>query len=45
MADIAVAVAGRVLDETRTDERERELAEKFLAELESRGSFERRIDA
>ncbi|MGD8718415.1 MAG: ATP synthase F0 subunit B [Candidatus Zixiibacteriota bacterium] len=45
MADIAVAVAGRVLDGTRTDERERELAEKFLAELESRGSFERRIDA
>lgn len=36
MADLAVAVAGRVLEETRTTKRERTLAEKFLDELENR---------
>ena len=42
MADMAVTIAGRVLEETRTSHRERELAEKFLAELEGRKSLERR---
>jgi F-type H+-transporting ATPase subunit b len=36
MADLAVAIAGRVLEETRTTKRERALAEKFLAEMEDR---------
>jgi F-type H+-transporting ATPase subunit b len=40
VADIAVMVARRVLDETRTDERERELARKFLEELETMEPFE-----
>jgi hypothetical protein len=39
---MAVTIAGRVLEETRTSHRERELAEKFLAELEGRKSLERR---
>lgn len=42
MADMAVDIAGRVLEETRTSRRERELAKKFLAELEGRKSLERR---
>jgi F-type H+-transporting ATPase subunit b len=45
IADMAVAVAGRVLEETRTDERERELAEKFVSELEGRNTLERRVDS
>lgn len=45
VADMAVAVAGRVLDETRTDERELALARKFVAELESRNTLERRVDS
>jgi F-type H+-transporting ATPase subunit b len=45
MADIAVAVAGRVLEDSRTGERERALAEKFVAELESRKTLERKIDS
>jgi F-type H+-transporting ATPase subunit b len=42
LADYAVAIAGRVLEETRTPERERELARRFVAELESKGAFARR---
>jgi F-type H+-transporting ATPase subunit b len=45
IADMAVAVAGRVLEGTRTDERERELAEKFAAEMESRNTLDRRVDS
>lgn len=45
IADMAVAVAGRVLEDTRTGERERVLAEKFVAELESRNTLERRVDS
>ncbi|UCH78560.1 MAG: ATP synthase F0 subunit B [Candidatus Coatesbacteria bacterium] len=45
MADLAADVAARVLEETRTPERERALAEKFLAELEERHSFERRLES
>lgn len=45
IADMAVAVAGRVLEQTRTDERERELAEKFVSELEGRNTLERRVDS
>jgi F-type H+-transporting ATPase subunit b len=45
MADMAVAIAGRVLEETRTTRRERKLAEKFLAELESRKAFGRRVNS
>ena len=42
---MAVAVAGRVLEDTRTGERERGLAEKFVAELENRNTLERRVDS
>ncbi len=42
MADLAVAIAGRVLDETRTTKRERKLAEEFLAELEDSSPLGRR---
>ena len=45
MADIAVAVAGRVLEDSRTGERERALAEKFVAQLESRKTLERKVDS
>ena len=45
MADLAVAVARRVLEETRTTERERELAEKFLAEMEGRTAFDRPLES
>lgn len=45
IADMAVAVAGRVLEETRTGERERELADKFVAEMESRNTLDRRVDS
>jgi F0F1-type ATP synthase membrane subunit b/b' len=44
VADMAVAVAGRVLEETRTGERERALAEKFAAELEHRSDLGKRVD-
>jgi F-type H+-transporting ATPase subunit b len=44
MADLAVAVAGRVLEETRTTKRERVLAEKFLGELESRHPLDGRAE-
>jgi F-type H+-transporting ATPase subunit b len=44
MADLAVAVAGRVLEETRTTQRERKLAEKFLAELEERPPLGRQAE-
>jgi F-type H+-transporting ATPase subunit b len=44
VADMAVAVAGRVLEETRTGERERALAEEFAAELEHRSDLGRRVD-
>jgi len=45
MADMAVAIAGRVLEQTRTTRRERKLAEKFLTELEGREAFDRRVDS
>jgi len=45
IADMAVAIAARVLEQTRTTRRERKLAEKFLAELEGRKAFERRVDS
>jgi len=45
MADLAADVAAHVLEETRTSERERALAEKFLAELEQRHTFERRLES
>ena len=45
LADVAVEVARKVLEETRTADRERELAQKFLAELESKGALEREFDA
>jgi len=45
MAEIAARVAAYVLGETRTAERERKLAEEFLADLSARGAFERRLDA
>ena len=45
MADLAVTVARRVLEETRTTERERELAEKFLAELEGRTALDRPLES
>jgi F-type H+-transporting ATPase subunit b len=44
LADIAVEIAGRVLEQTRTDERERALAKKFLADLEAKGTFDRKIE-
>jgi len=40
VADIAVMIARRVLDETRTDDREHELARKFLEEVEAMEPFE-----
>ena len=43
VADIAVMIARRVLDRTRTDERETELARKFLDELETMEPFEEEI--
>ena len=45
IADMAVAVAGRVLEDTRTGERERTLAEKFVSELEGRNTLQRRVDS
>lgn len=45
MADLAVSIARRVLEETRTSERERELAEKFLAELEGRTALDRPLES
>jgi F-type H+-transporting ATPase subunit b len=45
LADVAVEIARKVLEETRSDERERRLALKFVAELESQGAFERKFDA
>jgi F0F1-type ATP synthase membrane subunit b/b' len=45
MADMAVAIAGRVLEETRTTKRERKLAEKFLAEMEDRTAFDRPLES
>ncbi len=45
MADMAVAIAGRVLEETRTTKRERKLAEKFLAEMEGRTAFDRPLES
>jgi len=42
LADMAAAIAAKVLDETRTPARERELAQKFLADLERTGVFGRR---
>jgi len=45
VADMAVAVAGRVLDDARTGERERALAERFVAELEGRDSLDRELDS
>jgi F-type H+-transporting ATPase subunit b len=45
IADMAVAVAGRVLEGTRTNERERELAEKFAAEVEKRNTLDRKVDS
>lgn len=44
LADLAVEIARRVLEQTRTDERERELARKFLADLEAKGSLGRKFD-
>ncbi|UCE27953.1 MAG: F0F1 ATP synthase subunit B [Candidatus Coatesbacteria bacterium] len=43
VADLAVMIARRVLDETRTDERERELAYKFLEEVEAMEPFEEEV--
>ncbi len=45
LADFAVNIARQVLNETRTAEREEALARKFLAELEARGAFDKRVDA
>lgn len=45
MADMAVAVAARVLEETRTTKRERKLAEKFLAEMEDRTALDRPLES
>lgn len=42
LADIAADVAARVLDETRTPERERALAAKFLEELERAGGLDKK---
>jgi len=44
IADMAVAVAGRVLEGTRTGERERELAEKFASEMEGRNTLDRTVE-
>lgn len=43
VADIAVMIARRVLEKTRTDERETELARKFLDELETMEPFEEEV--
>jgi F-type H+-transporting ATPase subunit b len=43
VADISVMIAKRVLDETRTDDRERELARRFLEELEAMEPFEEEV--
>ena len=40
VADIAVLIASKVLDETRTDEREEKLAAKFLDDLGDIGSID-----
>lgn len=45
MAELAVAIAGRVLEETRTTARERKLAEKFLTEIESRKAFDKPLES
>jgi F-type H+-transporting ATPase subunit b len=43
VADIAVMIARRVMDETRTDDREQELARKFLEEVEAMEPFEEEV--
>ncbi|MCP4229103.1 MAG: F0F1 ATP synthase subunit B [bacterium] len=40
VAEMAVMIAGKVLDETRTDERENNLAVAFLKDLDERGEIE-----
>jgi len=45
LADMAVDIARRVLEETRSTEREHALARRFLADLEKRGPFDRGVDA
>ena len=45
LADVATEVAAKVLGETRTDEREKDLARKFLADLESKGALDRKFGA
>lgn len=39
VAEMAVMIAGKVLDETRTEQREKELAVTFLDDLEKRGDL------
>jgi F-type H+-transporting ATPase subunit b len=39
VAEMAVMIAGKVLDETRTEQREKELAVTFLSDLEKRGDL------
>jgi F-type H+-transporting ATPase subunit b len=40
VAEMAVMIAGKVLDETRTKKREKDLAVAFLKDLEKRGKLE-----
>ncbi len=40
VAEMAVLIAGKVLEETRSEEREKELAATFLKDLEKRGELD-----
>ena len=40
VAEMAVMIAGKMLDETRTDEREKELAITFLEDIEKHGGLD-----